>query len=52
MDHTNGHHVDVYGLKDGPYNPNVAGFDFYHQVMSKDQECGGKSCLDDDMFYP
>ena len=50
MDHVHVHHLDVDGLKDGPYHPNVAGYDFCHQVLAKDQEWGGKYCLDTDMF--
>ena len=34
-DHVNVHHLDVDSLKDGPYHPNVAGYDFYHQVLAK-----------------
>ena len=40
MKHVNVHHVDIDVLKDGPYHPNMIGFDIYHQVMAKDQEWG------------
>ena len=44
------HHVDADGLKDGPYHPNVVGFDLCHQVIAKYQKWGGTGCLDTDMF--
>ena len=44
--------VDLDGLEDGTYYPNMAGFDYYYHTLDKDQEGGGKCCLDTDMFYP
>ena len=52
IDFLNVHNVDVGGLKDGPYHPHVAGFNYCHQILAKDQEWSGTSCLDTDMFYP
>ena len=45
-------YVDVDILKNVPYHPNVAGFDYCHKVMAKDQEQNGTSCLYNDMLYP
>ena len=45
-------YVDVDSLKDILYHPNMVDFNYFHKVMAKDQEWGGKSCLDTDLFYP
>ena len=34
-------HVDVDGLDNGLYHPNVSGFDYRHNFMTKDRELGG-----------
>ena len=52
MDHVNVHHIGLDGLEDVPYHPNVAGFDFHHNVLTKYREWDGKSCLNTDIFYP
>ena len=52
IEHVNVHHVDVEDLNNGPYHPNVTGYDLCHQVLVKDQEWGGKLYLDTDTFYP
>ena len=52
MDHITMLQVDVEGLKDGPYHPNVTGLDYCHKVVAKDLEWGGTSCLETDMMYP
>ena len=44
-------HVEMDGLEDGPYHLHVAGFNYFHQILAKDQEYGGKSFLDTDIFY-
>ena len=44
--------MDVDGLKDGLYYPNVSGFDYYHNIIAKDREYGGTSYVYVDMLYP
>ena len=47
----NMHHSDLDCLNDFPYHPTMTGYNFCHKIMAKDQKRGGKSFLDDDIFY-